>query len=351
MSPARRAAARAASQAPPVSGFFAACRYRSRASVASCGRASTLQTRSSRRAAVAWARPGRARRRLRGLYRLGKRDGIGPRRRRPSRLARPGEAGGVPRRVRRRSPARTWLPRRSPATANAARRSTTPAAARPGSPPRPMGLLMPRPWGLCWRVRRQVTKVPDDDDATDLRECAEPRKPYVDARAMVDAYLAPQRPVAPAQGSTSAFASGYTLVRKGSASVGINVLEDHGVILFVAPVIQVPIVGKETLYRKLLELSFLTTSQPLPSRSTHSATRSWCARCAGSRASTTRSSRTCSRRSGRWPTNGTTRSAQSSGSPRAEAGGIPPQRRYGLLAGMTFTAERAAVRCPPRVSC
>jgi hypothetical protein len=82
---------------------------------------------------------------------------------------------------------------------------------------------------------------------------------YADARTMVDAYLVRFGERAGAKLDTLD-ASGYTLVRKGSASVGINVLEDHGVILFVAPVIQVPIVGKETLYRKLLELSFLTTS-------------------------------------------------------------------------------------------
>jgi len=55
-------------------------------------------------------------------------------------------------------------------------------------------------------------------------------------------------------------ASGYTQVRKGSASVGINVLEDHGVLLMLAPVMPVPLTGRETFYRRLLELSFLTTS-------------------------------------------------------------------------------------------
>jgi hypothetical protein len=54
--------------------------------------------------------------------------------------------------------------------------------------------------------------------------------------------------------------SGYTQVRKGSASIGVNVLEDHGVLLFLAPVMQVPITGRETFYRRLLELSFLTTA-------------------------------------------------------------------------------------------
>jgi hypothetical protein len=53
---------------------------------------------------------------------------------------------------------------------------------------------------------------------------------------------------------------GYTLVRRGSATVGVNVLEDHGVLLLVAPVMAVPLTGLETLYRRLLELSFLTTS-------------------------------------------------------------------------------------------
>jgi hypothetical protein len=53
---------------------------------------------------------------------------------------------------------------------------------------------------------------------------------------------------------------GYTQVRKGSANIGINVLEDHGVLLFLAPIMQVPHTGRETFYRKLLELSFLSTA-------------------------------------------------------------------------------------------
>ncbi len=81
---------------------------------------------------------------------------------------------------------------------------------------------------------------------------------YADARAMINAYLTRfgERAGASLNGLDS---TGYTLVRKGSASIGINVLEDHGVLLFVAPVMPVP---KKTdlLYRRLLELSFLTTS-------------------------------------------------------------------------------------------
>jgi hypothetical protein len=79
------------------------------------------------------------------------------------------------------------------------------------------------------------------------------------ARAMVNAYIERfgQRAGAILNGLD---ATGYTLVRKGSASVGINVLEDHGVLLLVAPVMPVPRAATETLYRRLLELSFLTTS-------------------------------------------------------------------------------------------
>jgi hypothetical protein len=82
---------------------------------------------------------------------------------------------------------------------------------------------------------------------------------FPDARTMVNAYLTRFGERAGAK-LELLDAGGYTLVRKGSASVGINVLEDHGVLLFVAPVIPVPATGRETLYRRLLELSFLTTS-------------------------------------------------------------------------------------------
>lgn len=82
---------------------------------------------------------------------------------------------------------------------------------------------------------------------------------FDDARAMVNAYLARFGERAGAK-LEPLDASGYTLVRKGSAGVGINVLEDHGVLLFVAPVAQVPVADRERFYRRLLELSFLTTS-------------------------------------------------------------------------------------------
>jgi hypothetical protein len=82
---------------------------------------------------------------------------------------------------------------------------------------------------------------------------------YSNARTMVNAYLARFSERA---GSVlePLDAGGYTQVRKGSATVGVNVLEDHGVLLLVAPVMTVPLTGLETMYRRLLELSFLTTS-------------------------------------------------------------------------------------------
>jgi len=82
---------------------------------------------------------------------------------------------------------------------------------------------------------------------------------FASAQAMVNAYLARFGNRA---GSTlePLDATGYTLVRKGSASVAISVLEDHGVLLLVAPVMPLPQEGREELYRRLLELSFLATS-------------------------------------------------------------------------------------------
>ncbi len=82
---------------------------------------------------------------------------------------------------------------------------------------------------------------------------------FTDARQMVNAYL---RRFAERAGTTlePLDESGYTQIRKGSASVGVNVLGDHGVLLFLAPLMPVPLTGRETFYRRLLELSFLVTS-------------------------------------------------------------------------------------------
>ena len=82
---------------------------------------------------------------------------------------------------------------------------------------------------------------------------------FPDARAMVNAFI--ERFASRAGAKLEPLdSSGYTQVRKGSASVGINVLEDHGVLLLLAPVMAVPKARREALYRRLLELSFLTTA-------------------------------------------------------------------------------------------
>ena len=53
---------------------------------------------------------------------------------------------------------------------------------------------------------------------------------------------------------------GYTDVRRGSATVGINVLEEHGILLFLSRIMDIPREGRESFYRRLLELNFLVTS-------------------------------------------------------------------------------------------
>jgi Tir chaperone protein (CesT) family len=82
---------------------------------------------------------------------------------------------------------------------------------------------------------------------------------FSDATAMVNAYL---KRFAERAGLDlrPLDENGYTQTRKGSASIGVNVLDDHGVLLLIAPVMPVPRAGRETLYRRLLELSFLTTA-------------------------------------------------------------------------------------------
>ncbi|MBX3245952.1 MAG: YbjN domain-containing protein [Myxococcales bacterium] len=53
---------------------------------------------------------------------------------------------------------------------------------------------------------------------------------------------------------------GYTELTRGSAQVGVNVLEAHGVLLLLSRVLDVPREDREAFYRRLLELNFLVTS-------------------------------------------------------------------------------------------
>jgi hypothetical protein len=82
---------------------------------------------------------------------------------------------------------------------------------------------------------------------------------FGDARAMVNAYLARFAGRAGMEVGTLDDA-GYVQVRAGSAIVAISVMEDVGVLILLAPIMKVPKLNREALYRRLLETSFLLTS-------------------------------------------------------------------------------------------
>src|SRR5258706_13431351 len=54
-------------------------------------------------------------------------------------------------------------------------------------------------------------------------------------------------------------AAGHADLQRGSVAVGINVLERQGVLMIFAPVMDVPITGREVFYRTLLDMSFVAT--------------------------------------------------------------------------------------------
>lgn len=78
-------------------------------------------------------------------------------------------------------------------------------------------------------------------------------KTFPDPFAMVDDYLA-------RLGLPPLDENGYSMARQGSANIAVNVLDEHGVLLLLAPVMPVPKEGREAFYRRLLELSFLSTA-------------------------------------------------------------------------------------------
>jgi hypothetical protein len=83
---------------------------------------------------------------------------------------------------------------------------------------------------------------------------------------MVDAYLvrfsrrAALRDAAGERIEPQLDPGGYTQIQRGSAIIGINVLEEQGVLMVFSPIMPVPLAGREAFYRRLLELSFVTTS-------------------------------------------------------------------------------------------
>ncbi len=89
---------------------------------------------------------------------------------------------------------------------------------------------------------------------------------FPDATSMVNAYLARFAERAGLRGEDGAPLvpvlddTGYASLQRGSATIGVNVLEEQGVLMVFSPVMQVPLAGREAFYRKLLELSFVETS-------------------------------------------------------------------------------------------
>jgi hypothetical protein len=76
---------------------------------------------------------------------------------------------------------------------------------------------------------------------------------------MLDAYLA-RFAAESAAPPARLDATGYAQVKLGSANVGVNVLEENGVLMILAPLTTVPTEGREAFYRRLLERSFLATA-------------------------------------------------------------------------------------------
>lgn len=89
---------------------------------------------------------------------------------------------------------------------------------------------------------------------------------FPDATSMVNVYLARFADRAGLTGEDGARLapaldeSGYAQVQRGSAVIGVNVLEKQGVLMVFSPIMRVPLAGREAFYRKLLELSFVHTS-------------------------------------------------------------------------------------------
>ncbi|KYF59621.1 hypothetical protein BE04_49175 [Sorangium cellulosum] len=90
---------------------------------------------------------------------------------------------------------------------------------------------------------------------------------FADATSMVNAYLAryaaSARGGAGSPGGAGASAldeTGYAQLQHGSATIGVNVLEAQGVLMVFSPIMAVPLTGREAFYRRLLELSFVATS-------------------------------------------------------------------------------------------
>ena len=90
-------------------------------------------------------------------------------------------------------------------------------------------------------------------------------KGHFTARSLVDAYIVRfSNRVSAATGNEVKFnpldEDGYSHVVRGSATVGINVLENHGILLLLSKIMTVPEAKQAEFFRTLLELNFSATS-------------------------------------------------------------------------------------------
>ena len=90
-------------------------------------------------------------------------------------------------------------------------------------------------------------------------------KGHTTARSLIDAYIARfSNRVSAAVGSLVKFNAldddGYSFVVRGSATVGINVLEESGILLLLSKIMSAPKTRRSEFFQQLLELNYSATS-------------------------------------------------------------------------------------------
>ncbi len=90
-------------------------------------------------------------------------------------------------------------------------------------------------------------------------------KGHLTARSLVDAYIVRfSNRVSAATGKEIKFnpldEEGYSHVVRGSATVGINVIESHGILLLLSKIMPSPASNREGFFKTLLELNYSATS-------------------------------------------------------------------------------------------
>jgi hypothetical protein len=83
---------------------------------------------------------------------------------------------------------------------------------------------------------------------------------FPDATAMVNAYLKRFAERTHHADPVALDETGYAQLQRGSATIGVNVLEEQGVLMVFSPIMAIPTTGREAFYRRLLDLSFIATS-------------------------------------------------------------------------------------------